>query len=59
MEKLPGHQLPTLEQESFEPDPNDLVLARKVHQQLTDIILQLGMWILPLQKDNNNLTCNI
>lgn len=42
MEKLPGHQLPTLEQDDFDPDPKDLAIAQKVHQQLTDVILELG-----------------
>ncbi|RJE25068.1 Phosphotransferase enzyme family [Aspergillus sclerotialis] len=42
MEKLPGHQLPTLEQEDFDPDPKDLAIAHKVHQQLTDVILELA-----------------
>lgn len=43
MERVPGHQLPPLEQTGFDPDPKDLASAKKVHQQLTDIILQLGM----------------
>lgn len=43
MERLSGHILPTLEQNDIEeePGPKDLVLAKKVHEQLTDIILQL------------------
>lgn len=45
MERLLGRQLPLLEQKDFDPDPNDLTTAKKVHQQLTDIILQLGMSI--------------
>lgn len=44
MEKLPGHQLPTLVQENFDPDPKDLALAQKVHRQLADVILELGMF---------------
>ncbi|RJE18528.1 hypothetical protein PHISCL_09132 [Aspergillus sclerotialis] len=49
MERVPGHQLPPLEQKGFNPDPKDLASARKVHQQLTDIILQLGT----LREDSN------
>lgn len=45
MERLSGHQLPTLEQEDFDPDPKDVATAKKVHQQLADIILQLGKFI--------------
>lgn len=43
MEQLPGHQLAPLERKDFDPDPEDLALARKLHQQLADVILQLGM----------------
>lgn len=42
MERLPGRQLPLLERGDFEPDPKALTLAQKVHQQLTDVILQLA-----------------
>lgn len=45
MKQLPGHQLPLLERKDFHPDPEDLAFARKVHQQLTDVVLQLGMFI--------------
>jgi hypothetical protein len=48
MERLDGHPLPTLEQTSFEPDPKDLMLEKKVHSQLTDIILELGLSLLSL-----------
>lgn len=42
MEKLIGHELPVLEKEWRDPKPPDLALAKKVHEQLTDIILELG-----------------
>ena len=44
MERLPGHPLPVLEQKSLtaDPDPKELALANKVHEQLTDFILQLA-----------------
>lgn len=45
MERLDGHPLPTLERTAFEPDPEHVVLAKKVHSQLADIILQLGIFI--------------
>lgn len=45
MEQLSGHPLPVLEQKDFDPDSKDLALAKKVHQQLTDVILQLGKFI--------------
>ena len=59
MERLPGHPLPVLEQESLtaDPDPKELALANKVHEQLTDIILQLASFkfngIGSLQEDSN------
>jgi len=48
MEKLPGHALPTLDR--FDPDasdvedptPGELQIATKVHEQLTDFIIELG-----------------
>jgi hypothetical protein len=43
-----AHPLPTLERTSFEPDPKELILAKKVHSQLTDIILELGTSLLSL-----------
>lgn len=43
MEKLPGHPLPTLERLDLDIDPNHVKLAKKVHEQLTDIIFELGM----------------
>lgn len=45
MEQLPSYQLPPLERKYFDSDPEDLALARKVHQQLKDAIFQLGMFI--------------
>ena len=45
MERLNGHPLPTLERTTFKPDPKDVVLAKNVHSQLADIVLQLGIFI--------------
>ena len=42
MEKLKGEPLPEIPCEESEPTPCDLVNAKKVHQQLADIQLQLG-----------------
>ena len=48
MEKLPGHALPTLHKpwdgvsEWKDTSPEDLRLAEKVHQQLTDVMIELG-----------------
>jgi hypothetical protein len=47
MEKLPGIPLPTFEEGqngllNFDPSPAQLQLAHKVHQQLTDVIIELG-----------------
>lgn len=42
MERLPGYQLPLLEEASLEPDLRDVARAEKVHRQSTDVILQLG-----------------
>ena len=50
MERLPGHELPTLEpgehedsDDSWEaPSPEALRITRRVHEQLTDIIIELG-----------------
>jgi hypothetical protein len=42
MERMQGHHLPVIEQESLEPDPKGLAMAKKVHEQLTDVILELG-----------------
>ena len=59
IDRLPGHPLPVLEQESLtaEPDPKELALANKVHEQLTDIILQLASFkfdrIGSLREDSN------
>lgn len=43
MEGLPDHSLPTLELDDIEeePNPKDRALAKKVHEKLTDIRLQL------------------
>lgn len=43
MEYLPGHALPTLEPTSLHHNPEDKVLVMKLHAQLTDVMLQLGM----------------
>lgn len=48
MERRPGHPLPVLEHEDCEPDPKDLALAKKVHVQLTDVILQLGGFVITI-----------
>src|SRR3569833_2261556 len=44
MNKLPGHALPTLDYGEVyrEPWPSELRKAKKVHEQLTDIIIELG-----------------
>ncbi|EEP81332.1 predicted protein [Uncinocarpus reesii 1704] len=42
MEKLPGCPLPVIERLSLDVDPNDLALAKKVHEQLTDVLLELA-----------------
>lgn len=42
MEKLSGQPLPVLEDMDLEPNARDLALARKVHQQLADVTLELG-----------------
>lgn len=47
MEKLMGHQLSVLEDEWRNPKPQDLALAKRVHEQLTDMILELGKEYFP------------
>ena len=44
MERLPGHALPTLEPDDDDNDwnPDHLLSAKKVHEQLTDLIIELG-----------------
>jgi hypothetical protein len=47
MEKLRGHELPTLEPDEdddfgYNWSPEKLRMARKVHEQLTDLIIELG-----------------
>lgn len=47
MERLPGHQLPTLEPDNDDDDdngwsPDHLRSAKKVREQLTDLIIELG-----------------
>lgn len=42
MEKMKGHHLPTIEKWPEEATPAELAMARKVHTQLADVILQLG-----------------
>lgn len=42
MEKMKGHHLPTIEKDSEDATPEEIAIARKVHEQLTDVILQLG-----------------
>lgn len=48
MERLPGHELPTLEPGSDDDDGGGgwslghLLCAKKVHEQLTDVIVELG-----------------
>jgi hypothetical protein len=44
MERVSGNQLTTsVEAGTFWKDRKNLVLAKKVHQQLADVILQLGV----------------
>jgi hypothetical protein len=42
MEKMGGKPLPEFERLDLEPNACDLALVKKVHQQLTDVILELG-----------------
>ena len=46
MERLPGHELPTLEPDNDDGldswNPDHLLSAKKVHEQLTDLIVELG-----------------
>lgn len=42
MEHLGGKPLPELDSLDLEPSAHDLALVKKVHQQLTDVILELG-----------------
>ncbi|MCJ1263046.1 hypothetical protein MMC22_002916 [Lobaria immixta] len=42
MEKLDGQPLPVLEDMDLELNARDLALARKLHQQLADVILELA-----------------
>ncbi|KAM5443291.1 hypothetical protein MferCBS31731_001612 [Microsporum ferrugineum] len=42
MERLPGRPLPVLESPSLDIDLDDLAMAEKIHQQLTDVILELA-----------------
>jgi hypothetical protein len=51
MERLPGHELPTLEPGSDDDDEDDddgsgwspgHLCAKKVHEQLTDLMVELG-----------------
>ena len=43
MEWMRGHHLPVIERQSLDTDPKGLAKAKKVHEQLTDVILQMGM----------------
>ncbi|RMZ84286.1 hypothetical protein DV738_g731, partial [Chaetothyriales sp. CBS 135597] len=54
MERLPGHELPNLEPGSDDIDDDDsgwspghLLCAKKVHEQLTDLIVELGEYRRP------------
>lgn len=42
MERMNGHPLDCIERRSSDATPDELAKAKKVHEQLTDIILQLG-----------------
>ena len=44
MERLPGHALPTVEADNGDDgwSPDNLLSAKKVHEQLTDLIIELG-----------------
>jgi hypothetical protein len=42
MEKMTGHPLPMIEKKASEATPAEHAVAKKVHQQLADVILQLG-----------------
>jgi hypothetical protein len=56
MERLPGHALPTLDH--FDPDASEvqdptleeLRLARKVHEQLAGLVIELGKYYCSLGK---------
>jgi hypothetical protein len=45
MEYLSGHELPTLERKTLEISDEEIAVVKKVHTQLTDIILELGIFI--------------
>lgn len=53
MKKLPGHDLPTFDDDSDDDSDDDdlapvqLSAARKIHEQLTDIIIELGKNVYP------------
>ncbi|KAK2754782.1 hypothetical protein FQN54_006675 [Arachnomyces sp. PD_36] len=42
MERMKGRSLPVVEERPYEPTTTEISLVRKVHEQLADIILQLG-----------------
>ena len=42
MERLNGHPLPEVEISGLEPNADQLAVAKKVHLQLTDLMLELG-----------------
>lgn len=48
MEYLSGHALPTLERKTLEISEEEIVILKKVHTQLEDIILELGIWVYTL-----------
>jgi phage-related protein len=45
MEYLSGHELPTLERKTLEISDEEIAVVKKVHTQLTDIIMELGIFI--------------